>query len=90
MAAAAAQSSVDRAHTFLDSAMDQFTKAPTLPLPSSYHRGKLDSWHNSVLYDDALVSIAYARDSRSAAKADSLTGAKSMRAAPSSAARSSS
>lgn len=75
--ASAAQTSEDKAYAFLDSAMDQFASAPALRLPSSYHRESIDAWDNSVLYDDALVIIAYARDTRSS-RAASLVRARNM------------
>ena len=44
-------------------------------MPSSYHGGPLDSWDNSVTYDNALVIIAYANRKDNA---DSLDRAKTM------------
>ena len=55
--------------------MDEWASAPALRLPSSYHGGHLDSWNNSVIYDDALVIIAYANRKDNA---DSLDRAKTM------------
>ncbi|MGP9602329.1 hypothetical protein ACT3SY_05835 [Brachybacterium sp. AOP42-E1-35] len=54
------QRSVAGAYDHLDEAMDEWQDAPALRLPSSYHRGFLDFWDNSVTYDNALVAIAYA------------------------------
>jgi hypothetical protein len=59
--------------------MDEWALAPTLRLPSSYHAGYLDSWDNSVLYDDALVMIAYAnRPATDPQRSASITRAKNM------------
>ena len=58
--AAPEEETVSNAYLHLDEAMDEWASAPALRMPSSYHGGHLDSWNNSVIYDDALVIIAYA------------------------------
>ena len=73
--AATEEETVSNAYLHLDGAMDEWASAPALRLPSSYHGGHLDSWNNSVIYDDALVIIAYANRKDNA---DSLERAKSM------------
>lgn len=79
LAMASTSDSVQRAYQHLDGAMDEWAAAPTLRLPSSYHGGYLDSWDNSVLYDDALMIIAYAnRPAADPQRAASITRAKNM------------
>ena len=73
--AAPEEETVSNAYLHLDGAMDEWASAPALRLPSSYHGGHLDSWNNSVIYDDALVIIAYANRKDNA---DSLDRAKTM------------
>ena len=73
--AAPEEETVSNAYLHLDGAMDEWAAAPALRLPSSYHGGHLDSWNNSVIYDDALVIIAYANRKDNA---DSLERAKNM------------
>ena len=73
--AASEEETVSNAYLHLDGAMDEWAAAPALRLPSSYHGGHLDSWNNSVIYDDALVIIAYANRKDNA---DSLDRAKTM------------
>ena len=73
--AAPEEETVSNAYLHLDGAMDEWASAPVLRLPSSYHGGHLDSWNNSVIYDDALVIIAYANRKDNA---DSLDRAKTM------------
>ena len=73
--AAPEEETVSNAYLHLDGAMDEWASAPALRLPSSYHGGHLDSWDNSVIYDDALVIIAYANRKDNA---DSLDRAKTM------------
>lgn len=79
VAEASTSDSVPRAYQHLDGAMDEWAAAPKLRLPSSYHAGYLDSWDNSVTYDDALVIIAYAnRPASDPQRAASITRAKNM------------
>ena len=73
--AAPEEETVSNAYLHLDGAMDEWASAPALRLPSSYHGGPLDSWDNSVTYDNALVIIAYANRKDNA---DSLERAKNM------------
>ena len=73
--AAPEEETVSNAYLHLDGAMDEWASAPALRLPSSYHGGHLDSWNNSVIYDDALVIIAYANRKDNA---DSLDRARTM------------
>ena len=73
--AASEEETVSNAYLHLDGAMDEWASAPALRLPSSYHGGPLDSWDNSVTYDNALVIIAYANRKDNA---DSLDRAKTM------------
>ena len=73
--AAPEEETVSNAYLHLDEAMDEWASAPALRMPSSYHGGPLDSWDNSVTYDNALVIIAYANRKDNA---DSLDRAKTM------------
>ena len=73
--AAAEEETVSNAYLHLDEAMDEWASAPAPRMPSSYHGGVLDSWDNSVTYDDALVIIAYANRKDNA---DSLARARTM------------
>jgi len=73
--AASEEETVSNAYLHLDEAMDEWASAPALRMPSSYHGGPLDSWDNSVTYDNALVIIAYANRKDNA---DSLDRAKTM------------
>ena len=73
--AASEEETVSNAYLHLDGAMDEWASAPALRVPSSYHGGPLDSWDNSVTYDNALVIIAYANRKDNA---DSLDRAKTM------------
>ena len=58
--AASETTAVSNAYLHLDEAMDEWGQDPQLRMPSSYHRGFLDFWDNSLTYDNALVIIAYA------------------------------
>ena len=73
--AASEEETVSNAYLHLDEAMDEWASPPALRVPSSYHGGHLDSWNNSVIYDDALVIIAYANRKDNA---DSLDRARTM------------
>jgi len=73
--AASEEETVSNAYLHLDGAMDEWASPPALRVPSSYHGGPLDSWDNSVTYDNALVIIAYANRKDNA---DSLDRAKTM------------
>ena len=73
--AAPEEETVSNAYLHLDGAMDEWASPPALRVPSSYHGGPLDSWDNSVTYDNALVIIAYANRKDNA---DSLDRAKTM------------
>lgn len=73
--AANEEETVSNAYLHLDEAMDEWASAPALRVPSSYHGGPLDSWDNSVTYDNALVIIAYANRKD---HVDSLTRARTM------------
>ena len=73
--AAPEEETVSNAYLHLDEAMDEWASAPALRMPSSYHGGPLDSWDNSVTYDNALVIIAYANRKDNA---DSLDRARTM------------
>jgi len=73
--AATEEETVSNAYLYLDGAMDEWASAPAPRMPSSYHGGVLDSWDNSVTYDDALVIIAYANRKDNA---DSLARARTM------------
>ena len=58
--AASETTAVSNAYLHLDEAMDEWGQDPQLRMPSSYHRGFLDFWDNSLTYDNALVIIASA------------------------------
>ena len=73
--AAPEEETVSNAYLHLDGAMDEWASPPALRVPSSYHGGPLDSWDNSVTYDNALVIIAYANRKDNA---DSLDRARTM------------
>ena len=73
--AASEEETVSNAYLHLDGAMDEWASAPALRMPSSYHGGVLDSWDNSVTYDNALVIIVYANRKNNA---DSLDRARTM------------
>lgn len=73
--AASEEETVSNAYLHLDEAMDEWASPPALRVPSSYHGGPLDSWDNSVTYDNALVIIAYANRKDNA---DSLDRARTM------------
>ena len=73
--AASEEETVSNAYLHLDEAMDEWASAPALRMPSSYHGGPLDSWDNSVTYDNALVIIAYANRKNNV---DSLNRARTM------------
>jgi len=73
--AAPEEETVSNAYLHLDGAMDEWASPPALRVTSSYHGGPLDSWDNSVTYDNALVIIAYANRKDNA---DSLDRAKTM------------
>ena len=73
--AASEEETVSNAYLHLDGAMDEWASPPALRVPSSYHGGPLDSWDNSVTYDNALVIIAYANRKDNA---DSLDRARTM------------
>ncbi len=73
--AATEEETVSNAYLYLDGAMDEWASAPAPRMPSSYHGGHLDSWNNSVIYDDALVIIAYANRKDNP---DSLARARAM------------
>lgn len=62
--------SIEAAYDHLDETMDEWGSGEQLRLPSSYRDGHLDDWDTSVIYDDALVAIAYAnRDDDQAGQA---------------------
>ena len=73
--AASEEETVSNAYLHLDEAMDEWASPPALRVPSSYHGGPLDSWDNSVTYDNALVIIVYANRKDNA---DSLDRARTM------------
>lgn len=75
MAAATEPESVSNAYLHLDEAMDEWDVAPNLRMPSSFHRGFLEFWDNSVTYDSALMIIAYVNRKDSP---DSLERARTM------------
>ena len=73
--AASEEETVSNAYLHLDEAMDEWASPPAFRVPSSYHGGPLDSWDNSVTYDNALVIIVYANRKDNA---DSLDRARTM------------
>ena len=73
--AASEEETVSNAYLHLDEAMDEWASPSALRVPSSYHGGPLDSWDNSVTYDNALVIIVYANRKNNA---DSLDRARTM------------
>ncbi|RRD05174.1 hypothetical protein EII34_07495 [Arachnia propionica] len=66
---------VRNAYLHLDEAMDEWGSGDQLRVPSSYHRGFLDFWDNSLTYDNALMIIVYANRKDSP---DSLARARIM------------